>query len=364
MSRNDLNTLLQHLPAGMSEADLLDLIEGQTEGASGSLQRLRDASPDLAALVASMNADRETLRHAPIPMPTADIMAGVRSRLDADALLEPEASYIPVSQVEPARSGVLVRLTEYLIANPTGRRLSVAAGFALAGGLALWGGMQLVATTTSSDGPELVTQTDPPILSDPIEPLPETVNQSPTRIEVATGPIDVRPPTITIEPIEPTTAPITVAQATDAATTGRLAIRVTGLAPEIASVRLAEIGRSGSGQVGAWSELDHASESGLRSRLGLAASTIDTTSRTEAGAPSATSGSFASGYALRLGASTDALESFVASCEARGLSVRLVELETPASVEPPRNPRDVVWWTRSPDAWLPSMVIPVLIEQD
>ncbi len=151
---------LPPIPEGVSEADLLDLVEGRLHGerrAAVEAALTRQGDPALARLVRGMSADHAALvtvaREFTPAEPSRELVekavaraerelaaevasAGERWVLGND-IEEPETSYIPVSTVQPVRGreGVLASFFNGVLA----RRFAVAAGVLLAVGVGAWG---------------------------------------------------------------------------------------------------------------------------------------------------------------------------------------------------------------------------------
>ncbi len=221
------------LPFGITESDLIDLVDGVlAREREGVVLGAIKADPRLGQLVMKFRSDRELvvgLGEVHAPHGLAD---GIESRLEAAALRGLSTASrdiprpIPISQVERREPSSLRLLME----SAWPRRLAVAASLAIIAGLGTMGVLELMRKPVAGPAPAPIAVNLPK--PDPIAPLAPTPS-----IEIALEP-DAEPtipPRIiaaapAVEPVE-----MTDARAAMLASEGRLAIalRTSAAAPAI-----------------------------------------------------------------------------------------------------------------------------------
>lgn len=363
------------LPAGLTEADLLDALEGAPMLADrrAMVDAAVRADARLAAAISGMRADRAALCTLDAGVRAPDgLLAMVEARLEREALaaLAAPAADGPralrVSAVTIDRPGPLRTLLESMLA----RRLALAASLLLAIGLGVWGivsgirnwphagpGGGGMASNTRTDGPERA------------DPAP---SDSATDLAAAGTTMEFDPATVALlAPTSPLDGPGVAADGrvydvpaiVDLARDGRLAIVVS--ARDVASwPGLSERGLR-------WSTVTSADLAGSFAAVGAALEREGALPRERWAA--GTHGPWASTPAparrvirVWVPAGEAGVRELLAATGMTGGqpgAARILVLDEPVRPEVPLDARGVLWWSASPSAWDRGTVVPVVIEE-
>lgn len=408
--------VLPELPSGVSEADLLDLVEGRLHGERRArVEAALAAAPALVKLMRGMAADRAALvkvgREFTPAQPSRSLVetsiqraqrelaaevatAGERWALN-EYVQEPETDFIPVSRVMPVtRHGSLRRWLE----GAGGRGLAMAAGLVLAVGAGVWGIVAIgSAIWPDAAAPRQLAQDDPtyrPLDTD--EPAPGVVggDGEVTHIATLSPALERSGAVITLTADSPFVKKIEPARALAAADAGTLVLKVWALPGKSYDAALrcdalaGEQARRATGGAGLpkWGVGYDDVAQLPRDYAALAASTFSSRMST------ATAWGVRRVYLVEVEATPTALASFLSEMErvqgdigmggarASGsdvLGVNYVEAQTPIMLKPqadiPATPvaeealkkqmsEQLFWWNAPADRWARRVIVPVVIE--
>lgn len=259
MSTNPSNPPPLSLPAGLTEADLIDLIEGGAAALTPELERVMIEAlrqePRLGLLIKQMRAERTAVAEwgATAAAAPGNLIEGIEAKLDRNALSELVAESeeapapIPISRVQPMRRGLAAIIAESVWS----RRLATAASVAIVGGLGYFAVRELakkwpalptvtpVVTNTTKPG-DANTDSSPAstaIAEATTNSAPEAMDSSPTGPALAKADPVVGP--ASVEPVA-----LTATEAVRLAEQGRLVITVRSDAYEGTLRHLQELSRT------------------------------------------------------------------------------------------------------------------------
>lgn len=386
-----------HLPAGITEADLIDLIDGvalQPSREAAVLAALK-AEPRLGLTIKQLREDRAGLTalgelHAPLGL--AD---GIEARLEADAIrslaqAEDGASdIIPISTMRVETPGVW----QLLLESAWPKRLATAASLAIVGSLIYFGGREMLRNGWPAGSSNLAVKPTP--APDVAPPAP---HDAPALIELAANPTSDTPTIAALVPTlvadaAPAEQPITPEQAVALAREGRLVISVR--APRDAATTLKRVemlARSGSRDA-AWRNL---TLDGLPTEFALLAAPSMPAPPAPAADPARPDIGIAAAdatkphdpaptvqpapvllrpvvkaiYTIELDPRerniTDLLESLRDSSRGSlvqgGTEIVLRRLDQPLERTISLAPEDILWWANQPSAWTRRATVPIVIE--
>lgn len=233
---NDIPGL--NLPAGITEDDLIDLVDGVLPAPreAAVIEALR-REPRLGLMVKAMRADRAEvaeLAMVRVPRPVG-MLDAIEAKLNREALSalvaesEQAPASIPISSVIPQRRGIIAVLAESVWA----RRLATAASLAIVAGLGYFAVRELVKALPGVQPPRTIVR-GPSSTGEPSPINPTPVEAAPDRTEVAEGP---RGDEVSGE----STMEVAAAPAADSSIPDSVATGGTLTLPE--ALRLAEAGR-------------------------------------------------------------------------------------------------------------------------
>lgn len=384
-----LNDILHNLPAGLTEADLVDMVDGDVPPQREAL--VIDAlqqRPAIGLLVKQMRADQARVQAMAELTPAAptNLLEGIQAKLDRDALAElvqeaEEASApIPFSQAPRVSGhGGIIRV---LAESPWARRFATAASLAIVAAIGAvgirevskrWPSLPGTVNVVNGGGAE---STSPAIVVTPA-PADESLNgtapiAAPTELATAEQPLAPEAP-----------APLTAAQALAMAREGRLVVTVR-------SARLGETLRHLEG-------LSRTAAADVRWRaydLELLPSELATLSTPRSIEPAAvpdgpaaplffagTSSTASTGFVgpvpaevpprlvvksvhvIRMAADATRLTDLVRDLNITRDQVAEFHL-LPAPIEhgPSLEPESVLWWSGSSESWTPRIMVPIVVE--
>jgi hypothetical protein len=418
MSRHD--DILRDLPAGLTEADVIDLVDGSVPPHREALViDALQARPQLALLVKQMRADRVKMSMLAEAVETApaNMLDAIQSKLDREALselvheAEEATAAIPISRVQSGYGsgrGVIRVLAESVWA----RRMATAASIAIVGGLGYVGVRGLMSKWPKLPGTvPVATNTGGPKESHG-GAAPHVDGTDDTRVAErgtadSAGPGESMPATATAAANakpdaagEPVDRPLTATEAVQLAREGRLVIKVrsTQLAGTIKHLETLARAAGGGGGETRWRSPDMSS---LPTELAMLAVPLPDpsmdvrppmsptfvgpslpvmASAKQAPKTVATNGAGGSagddGMALpEPRVHVKAIRMVRMSADARELSDLLADLNTtkeqaaefrvlPAPVEqhPSLDAESVLWWASGSEAWMQKIVVPIVVE--
>ncbi len=229
------------LPPGITEADLIDLVDGVlAREREGAVLAALKQHPQAGLLAKQFRADRSLVLALGDPRAPTGLAEGIESKLEAAALRDLARQSrevprpIPISQVQLRESGILRLLLE----SPWTRRLATAASLAIVAGLGIVG---IRAALHNLQGTP-VAHTNAP------NPIPDVTPPSPApTIDIAANPVDATPAiatTLIAATIEPIAQELTHTLAARLASEGRLAITVRATLAGPALKRLESLARA------------------------------------------------------------------------------------------------------------------------
>ncbi len=394
---------LHNLPTGITEDDILDLVEHALPEARAQVVRaaLAASRPDLLRLVDAMHVDRRALASMEPPRAPAGLVAAAATMASRDHpltdIVEPEVTTLRVSTYKPhRRPGVLASIADLLTSSTLARGLAVAAGFSLAAGVLLWGILAIVAEI--SQPVRIANNDDPaPTITERRDPLdrqdPQVALSDEPQIE-STDPTDALASTDQPgeEPLDPDLDPLPAAAGMDGqralalAREGRLAVRVRVGSTDLALARIENLRRQAQREGVLWRTLS--AEFSTPIYVAMAESTArpspaprpGSNPPTIAGDPAATTpgapprsrdlpdfqpptGRLAAAYELQLPDSATTLESLRRALTRDRFQVaEFIELPNAVPTEPILDPRTIFWWDQPPSAWERKIRVPVLVE--
>lgn len=377
------------LPAGLTEADLLDWVEQRLPaGRAGAIEIAIRANPSIASRLEEMRVDRAAVASLPeLPAPTA-LLDAVERTLERQMLVglatgDALTDLPPVSLVRPPRR------SRWSIGpirgDAIGRHLALAAAVALVvGGAGLLGILALQLTGRST----LPVQTASGTSKSNADPAVPTPTDSPTVLnqgtEIATTAGSEQPPAESVVPAEPEaiTPAMTLARAVDLAREGRLIVRVRSSDLSRTLLRFGRIageprnawrlGEDAPGQVVAGLQtepprmIDPAIEPTLADWVdpGLPGSPLFpiptvVIPRVEVQRIIPTV------FLAQVRDDDDSLKGLLAALDATTIhSAIFEEAAAPIPVTPPALDADaMLWWTLDPSGWRPWTSVPVVVEQ-
>lgn len=363
------------LPAGLTEADLLDALDGAPMLADrrAMVDAAINADARLAATMNSMRADRAALATLDSSVRAPDgLLALVEAQLEREALAAlaapatAEAGTLRVSAMTIDRPGPFRSLLESMLV----RRLALAASLLLAIGLGVWGivsgirnwphaGPGSGTNLAQNPAPAPVERFDP----SPIDHGTSIAHASPVHIDVAAVAL--------LAPTSPLDGPGVAADGTvydvpaitDLARDGRLAIVVN-----------ARDGASWAGLSGRglrWSDVSGAELAGSFAAVRSALEREGALPR-ERWAPGAQSAWVAHAAPSRRvigvwvpagGAGVRELLAATGMTGGEPGAARVLVLDEPVRPERALDARSVLWWSASPAAWDRGTFVPVIIEE-
>lgn len=264
------------LPFGLTEDDLVDLVEGSLPAHREAvvLAALK-AKPRLGLLVKHLRADSAAL----VSLAEIDTIApagladGIEARLQSEALhaLADDSAHaplsLPVSSVRVDEPGVIRILLESVWA----RRFATAASIAIVGGIAAFAVLQVSRSLTPAHSPSGIASTQSghtPAAAPPTSDASAApAHSAPLAVAAAGNPADTAPsvgppapgPSETIAASAPPAAPeLTLADAQRLAREGRLVISVIATEPGsgFPAVKRAESLARAIGREGGWHSID------------------------------------------------------------------------------------------------------------
>ena len=363
------------LPAGLTEADLLDALDGAPMLADrrALVDAAMRADARLAAAMSGMRIDRAALATLDSCLRAPEgLLTMVEARLEREALAalaEPataQTGTLRVSAVTIDRPGPFRALLESLLV----RRLALAASLLLAIGLGVWGivsgirnwphaGPGSGTNLAQNPAPAPIDQPDP----SPIDHAPSIAHATPVQIDAAAVAL--------LAPTLPLDGPGVAADGTvydvpaiaDLARDGRLAIVVN--ARDGAS--WAGLSRRGL----RWSDVSGAELAGSFAGVGAALEREAALPRERwaAGAHSAWAAHAAPSrrvigvWVPAGGAGVRELLAATGMTGGEPGAARVLVLDEPVRPERPLDARSVLWWSASPAAWDRGTIVPVIIEE-
>jgi hypothetical protein len=228
------------LPAGITEADLVDLVDGcLASDREAVVAAAVKADPRLRAMVGAMQTDRAALAECALVQAPAGMAEEIEARLQAEALRglatasEEAPASIPISSVQIKRPVVWPR------------RFAMAASIAIVGAGATWGAYQIARGWGRSSAPAPVevvrntpTHVEPSAITAP-DPIPSDLTLVDNNSAVAVAPA----PTIAAVP---TPEPIDETRALALAREGRLVITIHATTAQPTVKRLETLAKAGS----------------------------------------------------------------------------------------------------------------------
>lgn len=372
------------LPAGLTEADLIDLADGVlSREREGVVLAALKQHPEMGLLAKQFRADRSMVAALTEVRAPAGLAEGIEARLTAAALrdLASQSQDAPlpirISHVQ-IREPSGLRL---LIDSPWTRRLATAASLAIVCGL---GALGVRAIYNALPGKAIVQNTPVP------NPAPDVAPPSAPITEIATKPTDDTP---TAEPIVVAVAPqakiddLTPAVAARLAAEGRLTITVRTAAAAPALKRLESLAKA---RDTAWHPI--ALEAPAQYAMLLTPRTDPTTPPTTPNTPNpiAITGTQTPSsptsvksnpagapllpklhpvvkaiYAVDLTPGEQPLESLMRSITdtlPEGATVTLHTLPQPIATPVAMDPDSVLWWTSPASKWSKRLRVPVVVE--
>lgn len=358
------------LPAGLTEADLLDALDGAPMLADrrALVDAAMRADPRLAAAMSGMRIDRAALATLDSRLRAPEgLLTMVEARLEREALAalaEPgvDAGSLRVSAVTIERPSPFRVLLESLLV----RRLALAASLLLAIGLGVWGivsgirnwphaGPGSGTNLAQNPAPAPSGQPDP----SPIDHAPSIAHASPVEIDAATVAL--------LAPTSPLDGPGVAADGTiydtpalaGLAREGRLAIVVSGAAASTALSRARVL--NDSDLAGAFSPISAALE--REAALPRNQWAIGSQNPWHALAPRATEPRRRI-VGVSIPANAEGVQSLLAAAgpSESGRSIRVLVLDAPVRLDLPTDAPSVLWWSASPSKWDRGTIVPVIIE--
>lgn len=360
------------LPAGLSEADLLDALEGAPMLADrrALVDAAIRADATLAAAMNSMRADRAALATLDSRVRAPEgLLSMVEARLEREALAAlaapaaAEAGTLRVSAMTFERPSPFRTLLENLLV----RRLALAASLLLAIGLGVWGivsGIRNWPHAGPGSGTNLA-QNPSPVPTDVPDPAP--IDHATSIAHAATTEIDAATIAL-LAPTSPLDGPGIAADGTvydapalaDLARQGRLAIVVSGAAAPSALSRARAL--NDTDLAGGFSPISAAlaREAALPRNQwaigsqdpwhALAPRTMEPRRRV---------------VGVSIPANAEGVESLLAATGANqsGQSVRVLVLDEPVRAGLPTDAPSVLWWSAAPTKWDRGTIVPVIIEE-
>lgn len=361
------------IPAGISEGDLLDLVEGRLrEPRLTEVESAIADMPSLQRLVRDMRADREAVRGLPALEAPAFMLPTVRAVLDEDTIRTLRMAEVaadaplPRSTIIPARSRA--RIPFHLSLRP--HQLALAAGLVL-----LAGGAALVWRTIIQDARVEPTDSGNRVVRDDARSTPEVAPGGP-RLARHEPPVETRhdpAPDLPAEtalanatvPAQPT---VTIDRALALAAEGRLIIRVTTAEPTRATDVLDRLARQPSTRL-PW-RLEHTpSPEVVAAVQRVLPAEIQSREIAYAGDPSNVPSIHVQPrapknyvYAGLSRLDPDALMSLLQAASTDGVTAEFVECPDPLPVPAPVIDVDaVLWWTAPPQGWTAWAEVPIVV---
>ncbi|MFN7021208.1 MAG: hypothetical protein ACK4WH_07770 [Phycisphaerales bacterium] len=410
-----------NLPAGITEDDLIDLVDGVLPASreAAVIEALR-REPRLGLMVKAMRADRvELARLASVRVPRpVGMLDAIEAKLNREALSalvaesEQAPAPIPISSVIPERRGIIAVLAESLWA----RRLATAASLAIVAGLGYFAVRELVKALPGVPPPRTIAH-GPSSTDEPAPDNPTPAGAASARTEVAEGPrTDEASGEATMEVATATpgesavTDPVakggtlTLPEALRLAEAGRLVIRVRSINHEGTLRHLQELSRS-SGRETRWRAYEvnalPTEYAALSSPLSDDPAPVWPTSPATADprrtSPSTVADDGRSPHAhpappspiilpdapsgidllpvartrvravriVQTAASTQALDDLlkdIAVNRSHSVSFFVLPEHAPADPAPSLDPESVLWWARGSSAWVKRVSVPVVVE--
>lgn len=386
-----LTDILRDLPPGLTEADIVDMVDGEVPPHREALviDALQER-PMLGLLVKQMRADRghtQVLADLTGAAPT-NLLEGIQAKLDRDALAElvheaEEASAaIPISQAPRVggHGGVIRVLAESVWA----RRLATAASLAIVAGLGALGVREL---SRRWPGLPNVVVVQPPAPADPSSASP---------IEVVTGKdtpaIDpgaenlANPPAAIATSEQPTveSTPLTASAALALARDGRLVITVHSGRVADTLRQLEGLSRSAAADV-RWRAFEVGrlpvelaslstprtlapADAGGRLESKPAVFASESSASTMVGPmPAAVADAprpvVKAVHVVRMGADVTRLGDLLKDLNiTRDQVAEFHVLPAPIAHGPSIEPESVLWWSAGGESWTPRIVVPIIIE--
>jgi len=246
------------IPTHLDEADVLDYAEGQpvAAGARAAIEAALAEDRVFARMVRGMQADRSAMATLPRVSAPADLFDRVERQLASEALAAVSAaangldSDVPVSKVQPPRRRLLVEV----LARPWAKPLAAAAAFAV---LAT-GAWVLLASSSDSPRTRNLAINSNPSPAQPIDQprsrpangtaMADNLNIGPAAAEIAAvlpgitdRPTEIAIAATTVAETEPTLGGMTLANALQLASEGRLALHVLTPDAPAAVTRVAQL---------------------------------------------------------------------------------------------------------------------------
>lgn len=384
-----LSDILRDLPSGLTEADVVDMVDGDVPPHREAL--VIDAlqqRPMLGLLVKQLRADRvatQSLAEFTATAPS-NLLEGIQARLDRDALAElvheaEEASApIPISQAPrlDGHGGVIRVLAESVWA----RRLATAASIAIVAGIGFVGVREIAKRWPRMPSVVVI---QPPAPTDPAPPAP---------VEIAAGEVQpaagdtanpLAPPAITVSAAEDPAvdaAPLSIADALALARDGRLVITVRSSRVADTLRQLEGLSRTAAADV-RWRAFDLArlptELAALSTPRTLAPASVtnrpDTNpavlaSRNAAAAvvgpmpaPEARRPVVKAVHVVRMGADATRLGDLLKDLNiTRDQVAEFHALPAPIAHGPAIEPESVLWWSAGGENWAPRIVVPIVVE--
>lgn len=360
------------LPAGLSEADLLDALEGAPMLADrrAMVDAAIRADARLAATMNSMRADRATMATLDSRVRAPEgLLSMVEARLEREALAAlaapaaAEAGTLRVSAMTFERPSPFRALLESLLV----RRLALAASLLLAIGLGVWGIVSGIRNWPHAGPGSGANLAQNPVPAPTITPDPSPIDDATGIARATPGQIDAATIAL-LAPTSPLDGPGIAADGTvyDApalaglAREGRLAIVVSGAADSTAWSRARVL--NDSDLAGAFSPISAA----LAREAALPRDqwAIGSQNPWQALAPRAAEPRRRV-VGVWTAASVEGVQSLLAATGASesGQSVRVLVLDEPVRVDLPTDAPSVLWWSAAPNKWDRGTIVPVIIEE-
>lgn len=361
------------IPVGISEGDLLDLVEGRlTEPRLTEVESAIAAMPSLQRLVREMRADREGVRALPTLEAPAVMLANVRAALNEEAIRALRMAEVaadaplPRSKIVPPKPQT--RIPFHLFLRP--HQLALAAGLIL-----IVGGAALVWRVIAQDARFEPTDINERFVRDDVEATPGIFPSDP-RIARQEPPTETHHTPAPVVPAETTLADatvpdqpsITIDRALALAAEGRLIIRVTTAEPTRATDVLDRLARQPSTRH-PW-RLEHSPAPEVVAAVQrVLPAEIQSREIAYAGDPPGVPTIHVEPRAPRnfvyAGLSRldpDALDSLLRAASSDGVRAEFVECPEPLPVRAPVIDVDaVLWWSAPPRGWTTWVSVPIVV---
>lgn len=400
--------MLRDLPAGLTEADLMDMVDGtvSAEREWVVIDALQ-ARPQLGLLVKQLRMDRVGMTMLADFAETTppNMLEAIEARLDRAALsalvheAEEASAPIPISRVQPVGSGNGRGIIRLIAESVWARRLATAASIAIVGGLGVLGARELLRKWPRLPGSVPVATTAG---GDPSPPAPAATvagadgqqtgqpDMAPETTVASVDPTNIRP-----EPSDEPEHPLTAAEAIALAQEGRLVITVRTAKLEGTLKQLESLSRASASTDMRWRSQD---PDRLPSELAMLAVPLPDPSLdprppmspTFVG-PSRPPAMASEGHGVaaqpprhdesawlvldqpqvrvrairtvRMNADARQLEDLLSDLNvSKDAAAKFRVLPTPIAERPSLEPESVLWWASGSDSWTHKITLPIVVE--